>query len=571
MQTICTRFSSLLLIVAATAAVPVHAQIPQAAAIEQQQLQRQQERDRALREKMDSSASALRPALPVAALEIPSQESPCFNVHALELSGDKLEQVPWLQASAGIDFGRSPCLGAQGIEIILARMQQALLQRGYVTSRVLSVPQNLQSGVLTVAFIPGVVREVQISPGSQGSTSIFTALPVRRAQMLQLRDVEQGLENLKRVPSAEADIQIAPAEGADVAPGHSDLFIDYQARRPLRLSASLDNGGTRSTGKTQGAATVSWDNPLGLNDLVYASAGGGLANGGNRGTRNTALHYSLPFGYWLASFSGSYNHYHQGVAGAFHTYTYSGEASTLEARLNRVVFRNASAKTTLGAKLFHRRSRNFIDDIQIDVQRRRTSGYELSLQQRSYLGTAVLDASLAFKRGTGAFSALPAPEQAFGEGSSRMRLYIADLGLSQPFALGGVPLRLTSNWHGQWNKTALTPQDRIGIGGRYTVRGFDGERSLLAERGWYWRNELAMPLDLGALGQAQVFVGLDTGRVGGPSTQYLRGKSLTGAAMGVRGSLSRLSYEFFLAAPVSKPEHFQTASTSVGLNLACSF
>ncbi len=36
----------------------------------------------------------------------------------------------------------------------------------------------------------------------------------------------------------------------------------------------------------------------------------------------------------------------------------------------------------------------------------------------------------------------------------------------------------------------LTQQDKLSIGGRYTVRGFDGELSLSGEKGWLWRNEL---------------------------------------------------------------------------------
>ena len=31
----------------------------------------------------------------------------------------------------------------------------------------------------------------------------------------------------------------------------------------------------------------------------------------------------------------------------------------------------------------------------------------------------------------------------------------------------------------------------VSIGGRYTVRGFDGEYTLTGESGWYWQNEIA--------------------------------------------------------------------------------
>ncbi len=41
----------------------------------------------------------------------------------------------------------------------------------------------------------------------------------------------------------------------------------------------------------------------------------------------------------------------------------------------------------------------------------------------------------------------------------------------------------------------LITQDRFSIGGRYTVRGFDGETTLIGERGWLLRNDLGLSLE----------------------------------------------------------------------------
>ena len=533
--------------------------------LDQLQQQRQQEREKALRERIAPDVDVLQEQAKVQVLEIPDDESPCFALHEIRITGGQSGDVSWLRDAAGLR--RKPCIGAKGVEVILARMQHALVARGLITSRVMVAPQNLQSGVLEIAFIPGVLREVRFSPDSAGHASVLSALPSRRGELLQLRDIEQGLENLKRVPTADADIQIVPAEGPGAMPGESDLLVSYRKSTPFRLNLAVDDGGTKATGKLQGSATLSWDNPLLRNDLVYLSLGRGLRNGDRRGTENLALHYSVPLDYWLLGLTASSNRYHQTVAGAYQEYAYSGESSQLDARLSRVIHRNAWSRTTAGVRAFHRASSNFIDDTEIDVQRRSTAGYELSLAQRSYLGTALLEGNLAFKRGTGAFGALRAPEEPWGEGTSRMKLVIADLALTRPFALAGKRLRFSTAWHGQWNRTALTPQDRIGIGGRYTVRGFDGESSLLAERGRTWRNEIGVPLNA----HAEAFFALDTGRVSGPSAEYLAGRSLTGAAMGLRGAGRGFSYEVFLATPIRKPEHFRTSNTNVAFNLAYSF
>ncbi|MFC7208512.1 ShlB/FhaC/HecB family hemolysin secretion/activation protein [Comamonas endophytica] len=545
----------------------VHAQPTAGQQLEQQQIQRQQERDKALRERMLPEADALPgPAAPVA-LELPENESPCFALHAIRITGAQSGALPWLETAAGLDLQRRPCIGAQGVQVILARMQHALVERGFITSRVLVGPQNLQDGVLEIAFIPGVLREVRLSPDSPANASVLGALPSRPGALLQLRDIEQGLENLKRVPTADADIEIVPSEGPEALPGQSDLVVSYRRARPLRMQLALDDGGTRSTGRLQGTATLSWDNPLQRNDLAYLSLGRGLRGGERRGTRNAVVHYSVPLHYWLLGLTASSNRYHQTVAGAYEDYRYSGRSSQIDVRIGRIIHRSATTRTTASVRAFHRASSNFIDDTEVEVQRRRTSGYELGLAQRSYLGTAVFEGSLAFKRGTGAFGALRAPEEPWGEGSSRMKLHVVDLALSRPFTLAGTRLRWSTAWHAQWNGTPLTPQDRIGIGGRYTVRGFDGESTLLAERGRYWRNEVALPLAVGA----EAFVALDTGRVSGPSAQYLAGRPLTGAALGLRGTGRGLSYELLVGAPIRKPEHFQTAHAHLAFNLVYGF
>lgn len=228
------------------------------------------------------------------------------------------------------------------------------------------------------------------------------------------------------------------------------------------------------------------------------------------------------------------------------------------------MYRDATGKTTLSAKAFQRRSKNFIDDTEIEVQRRSVGGWEAGVNHRQYIGQSTLDINAAYKRGTGAFGSLAAPEELFGEGTSRFALATVDINLSVPFKLGEQQLRYGGLLRAQSNATALTPQDRFAIGGRYTVRGFDGESSLSAERGWLLRNELS--LGLGDLG-AELYAALDHAEVAGSGADLLVGKSLTGAALGVRGGLKKFQYDCFVAAPVAKPTLFQTASTTAG----CSF
>ncbi|WP_307688823.1 ShlB/FhaC/HecB family hemolysin secretion/activation protein [Variovorax ginsengisoli] len=535
--------------------------------------QRQQERERALREQQERSVDARIPAdaKPAVAL-LSASENPCFVVDRLRLDGELSDDFDWSLAAAGGDAGKdSPlgrCLGAEGINTVVTRVQQAIVDRGYTTTRVLAGRQDLSNKVLTLTLIPGRVPSVRFADASVLPTTLRNAIPIKPGDLLNLRDIEQGLENLKRLPTVEADIQIEPSKAPGARPGDSDLVVKYSQKVPLRTTLSLDDTGTEATGKTQTGLTVAWDGPLGLNDLAYVSLNHDAFNHEGQGTSGQTVHYSVPFGYWLLGFNGSQSRYHQSVAGLSENYVYAGETRNAEVKLSRLIYRDQRRKTTVAIRGFRRASNNFIDDTEVEVQRRVVGGWEASLNHREFIGDATLDGTLAYRRGTGAFGALPAPEEFFGEGTSRLKLYTADVNLNAPFQLGSQKLRYTALWRTQWNRTPLTPQDRFSIGGRYTVRGFDGETSLMGERGWILRNDLGI-----ALGQsgAELYAGVDYGEVGGPSTQYLLGRHLAGGAVGLRGAFKGLNYDLFVGAPISKPEGYRTAKVTGGVNFNYSF
>ncbi|EPT7582598.1 ShlB/FhaC/HecB family hemolysin secretion/activation protein [Escherichia coli] len=63
-------------------------------------------------------------------------------------------------------------------------------------------------------------------------------------------------------------MEIVPGE----QPGESDILITRKQDKYWRLGFSLDDSGTRSTGRYLGGITFSLDNPFSLSDLLYVSA-----------------------------------------------------------------------------------------------------------------------------------------------------------------------------------------------------------------------------------------------------------------------------------------------------------
>lgn len=537
-----------------------------------EELLRQQQRERALRQQQETAPDVrLERATAPETGRLPKDETPCFVIDRLLLKGEGAERFQWaLKSAAGDnDSPLGQCLGSAGINLVMKRLQNAIIERGYITTRVLAEPQDLKTGTLALTLIPGRVRAIRFAPEAGARATQWNAFPIGPGDLLNLRDIEQALENLKRVPTAEADIQIAPSEAADARPGDSDLVVSWKQAFPLRLTLAADDSGSKASGKEQGSLTISGDHLLALHDLFYFTLSHDLSGKDEaHGTRGRTVHYSLPYGYWQLALTASDYRFHQTIAGINQSFIYSGQSHNRDIRLSRIVWRDAVSKTTLGLRGWVRASHNFIEDAEIENQRRRMAGWEINAGQRVFIKDATLDLNLAYRRGTGAMGAISAPEEAAGDGTAHPRLVTADAQFNQPFAVLGQRLRYSFAWRAQWNDTPLVPQDRFAIGGRYTVRGFDGENLLAAERGWLVRNDLAV--GLGASGQ-EAYLGLDVGRVGGASAEQLLGRQLAGAVLGLRGSFKGVAYDLFVGQPIAKPQHFKTAGTTTGFNLSWSF
>ena len=60
----------------------------------------------------------------------------------------------------GKDKAIGRCLGAQGINAVITRVQNVVVEKGFVTTHILVAPQDLKSGELVLVVIPGRLRNI---------------------------------------------------------------------------------------------------------------------------------------------------------------------------------------------------------------------------------------------------------------------------------------------------------------------------------------------------------------------------------------------------------------------------
>jgi hemolysin activation/secretion protein len=525
------------------------------------------------------NAPALRSALPAAdGFPALPDETPCFRIdkfslgvppslptHTKAAGASSLPLDPFAFAATWLEHYRGQCIGKEGIASITAGLMKAILAKGYVTTRVLVPEQDLATGELKLTLIPGMLRTIRFADPSLYGTW-RNAFPTSPGNLLELRDLEQGLEQMKRVGSQDVTMQVVPAE----IPGESDVVIDVKRTKPWSVVASIDNGGSRATGKLQGNLAIGIDNPLGLNDIFNIGATRDLALGDKRfGSDGWNAYYSIPWGYWTATVSAYTNRYNQQIAGINDTFTTRGESQNIDFKLSRVLHRSQSHVLSAQVRLSKRFGKSFLEDAEIDQQYRNNTFLEFGLVERYYIGAGQFDGSLMYRQGVAGLGAMP-DTTIPGAPTYRYRMAVLDANLSLP--LGQLPLRYVTTVHGQFTNDVLNYIDDLTIGSRYTVRGFDGESMLAAEKGFYWRNELQWTPGSSGI---SLFAGVDYGRVAGPNAAYLAGTQLVGGVIGIRGS-TKLPFgfvtgELFAGKPIYKPSSFQTARTTVGFSLTAQF
>lgn len=538
-------------------------------------LRRQEERAQALRQWPQAGAGApqRQPAATVSTT-LPA-EQPCFIIRAVELQSADAVRFGWL-ADAALPF-LNQCAGVAGLRQVAAALDAKLISVGYITSKVALPQQNLADGVLTIRLHVGRVAQVDMfdAAGQHADSGWGTwrnAFPVSTGGVLDAADIEQGVEQMKRLPSQAVTTELAPG----AAPDTTDVRI---LRQPagfadrLRGGVSIDNSGSRSLGTPQASFQAAFDNPLGLNDIVSLSAGSNVQHArADHRSQSAAVDYSIPWGYNTFSVNASRSRYAQRVQGTTVQFLSSGVSSTAEAKWHRTIVRTGAARAGVYAAVATRRANSYLDDVELLVQRRRTSSVEAGLTYKQLLDDASVEFELAYRQGMpwrGAQEDLPTA--ADGGLTLRPRIVLFKGSYRQPFTLAGRAVHYDASLRAQATRDATLSVDQIAIGNRYSVRGFDGDSVLLAESGYTLRQEFTTPLAPLAGIASVAYLGIDIGRVWGAGATLLPGRKLAGAALGMRAQWRHLQLDAALGTPLYKPDGFSTRRWNPYLYLTYAF
>jgi hemolysin activation/secretion protein len=557
--------------------IPASPNFPIKPFLDQDGLRRQEERTREQQQLLQAKSDVLtRPQTTNVVTTLPI-ESPCFSISEVQFTGASAWRFSWLQAS--VQPFLYHCAGVQGLRLIASTLDAKLIELGYATTRVSLPQQNLRDGKLVFALQVGRVSELRmIKSGITGDVldtawgTWWNAFPVSKGNILNIRDLEQGVEQMKRLSSQSVATRIEPGQEPDT----SIVFIERQvgpAQDRLHGGVTIDNSGSSTLGRTQLSGYLAMENLLGLNDILNFGVNSNLEHpSSDHHSRGYSASYSIPWGFHNFSYSQSSNQFAQIVQGTTVRFLSSGNSDSKDFKWNFLALRTASSKAGVFAGITTRHAESFLDDVELVVQRRRTTNFEAGINFKQLLGQGSIEFDLGHRQGMPWRDAQDDFAGAADGGLTlRPQLTTLHLSLNQAFQLGARNYQYLGALQGQHTSDKTLAIDQISIGGRSSVRGFDGDSVLLSESGLILRNEVSTFTPFFDGIDSSSYLALDFGQVGGASVGNLIGNKLAGIAAGVRIKSKALQVDMSLGTPLYHPEGFQTLRWNPYLSLTYAY
>jgi|GEM_PF-977269 len=496
----------------------------------------------------------------------------CFNINEIIVSRITAFLPEEINNITEAYEGR--CIGLAQINNLVTQISNLYLEHGYVTSRAYIQPQDLSDGILDVLVIEGHIQAFTVGEAEQVDESQLTALqlalafPQQSEGLLNLRDLEQGLENLNRLGQNQSTTALMPGDEQ----GSSIVQVNNQQSSHWRGSIGINNTGTDNTGEYQLDSFLIYENLLGLNDSLVSSFSSNI--GGHKLPQSTSRSYSLvasiPYGYWLFSVNNSYYKYAQTVLGANVNFLTHGSSFNSSFIAQNTVYRGSADKLNLSVAFNRKESRNYIEDVFLETSSRTIYVWGLSVDYTRYFSVGTLTSAFHINKSVPWFDAKK--ELSTAEDDFQFIKYQADLTFSTSFSLGQQPIQLVSNLQLFHSPRVILASEGLSVGGRYSVRGLAGD-NLFGYRGGYLKNDFYLPFETGlkVMPSLNVFWGIDVGTTNLPEYEDRNSDWVAGTVIGFQTRFLEFNVNVSYAKALRTPDFLNGQRQEIDLSIRYSF
>lgn len=468
----------------------------------------------------------------------PASSGSCVRINEINISG--ADQLPVdLKQKISADW-QHRCLSLHELFQIRDQISTWYLNTGFITSRAFILPQRLADGRLNITVVEGKLQNITLN--QQQSRVMEWVFPHNADGLLNLWDIEQGLEQVNRVRRQTATIDIL----AGTVEESSVVNLTMPPEFPLVLSVSADNNGQKSTCEDRLNGSLQANNLLGIAEQWYLAGGRCSRYSSSVGnSRSFQSGVNLAYGYWSGEYSYGWSDYHTPFQQQSFNWRYHGSSEQHQVRLSRILQRDGESKSGLSLAMSLQKNSNYLNDIRLKSSSYTLSSFSTRLSHsRKWLGGyGTLNAG--WQRG------LPFSDAAPGSPSTHFNKLIFSASYYRPLSASWYWL---SSLNGQWGDRELFGSERLTLGGENSVRGFK-DQYISGDRGGYWRNEVGHALAVLPLaGDLNFHLAVDAGRLFPGRRDSFSDGTAAGASLGIESRNQAFFSELAMGRPLVWPE-----------------
>jgi hemolysin activation/secretion protein len=460
--------------------------------LEEIQRRQQQEQQDILRQREVESAKKAQEASVAAdiAQEEESEEiDSCVEIKKVIVYG--IKRISRSKLKKAVKTLQKPCMNKKDLQDIQSTVQKMYVDKGYISARVYFNFSRIKENILSLSadegFLEDILMEDQNGKQQKGfwkKLQLFDAFPLQKGKVLNLRNIEQGLDQMNKLQSNNVTMEVRPGDKE----GGSVVLIKNQKGNATQITAGYDNAGQDNTGRYKGNISLSQDNLISLNDNFFVNASSTLWN--NRDLRYSNSYTAslrIPLGYWTFSDSVSYSEYLTTSQGAETSFQSAGTSASNNFNIERMMFRGTSYKLTLGAQLAAKDSKNYLEDVYLDTSSRLLTVGSAYLSGTYYSKLGSFFGKLSYNKGLDIFGSEKDKDIMSGKPRAQFDSWNFYLNYSKDFW----KINYTLNFDSQYTDNDLFASEQMLIGGEGTIRGFR-DNSLSGEKGFYVRNDFRL-------------------------------------------------------------------------------
>ncbi len=492
---------------------------------------------------------------------------PTFTISTINVTGATLLNYKKLSLLKKAYEGRD--LSIQDIKQLSKKIVNSYMKKGYITTRVSLPKQNLSEGTLRLTVVEGRVGRIYSLDETISKQEIFMAFPYEEGSVLQLKDLEQGLEQLNKNRSKSVRFSLLPS----AYQGFTDIQIQNSSTlNPGVVSLQYNNYGLFKKGFEPDGISVLLENKLKLNerlDLYFTQNNGTI--GQSSLSRSASL--QIPYGFLTHTFSYSETDYHNRFHSSHRVINTSGKTYNRSGGISAVLTRGQTYMGLLNMTLNSQQVDSMVEDVFNDVGSSHLSVVRVGLSGFKRYGFGQFQTELTHHQGIATLgSNRDEPELSNADYHSQFQKWTSSLTYSHAVFALNRPIYLSSYVAAQYSQTALYSSEEMSIGGVYTVRGTSD--ILNGEKGLRFRNDLTLPSKSKRklLKGASYLMSLDGGYVI-TKDRYaaIKRGGAVGASVGMAWALPHTSINVSYGFPVKLSRALQKSESKVYASMTLSF